>query len=234
MRARHRKSAKVCKEGETSRSCKIPVETTVVLENRRRGEKAPSYYRVTPRISGGAWGIELENKLTITPNGSGILSFMNGDRGFPDWPETPRFVFDKKKGPMPRDIEMYGDYWLVSVRAKYVLEYTARDGVLFARCDTRFSDGEETGEYWLCEVTRVLDAVDEERSRIRIDYIGNNKKIYDLMGGASIHFRREVIGGAHIFRMAFMESCIIGDNSLKKRCFEANLNGFQFSDMSKY
>jgi hypothetical protein len=63
--------------------------------------------------------------------------------------------------------------------------------------------------YFLCNVIRILDALDEAQSRLKIAirddriYSDFGKKYYSPLGvgGAELVFRDEVIGDAHIFRM---------------------------------
>lgn len=44
-------------------------------------------------------------------------------------------------------------------------------------------DGSVAPTYWLCDVLRLLDAVDEEKSRVKIEYPAQDHKLYNLMGG---------------------------------------------------
>jgi len=47
---------------------------------------------------------------------------------------------------------------------KGVLETVDRDGVAFLECETRSPGQKPAPRYWLCDVTRILDVIDEERS----------------------------------------------------------------------
>ena len=89
------------------------------------------------------------------------------------------------------------------------------------------ADGTEGPAYWLCDVVRVLDAVDEARSRLRIEYEGEIKR-YSVLGGADIVFNEDVVGAAHLFRMAHMESAVICDRPIKEACRAASLKGITF------
>ncbi|MGH8426282.1 MAG: imm11 family protein, partial [Pseudomonas fluorescens] len=59
--------------------------------------------------------------------------------------------------------------------------------------------------YFLCDVVRTLDALDEEASTLNIvisdDY--EEGKYYDLTGELRLAFKRDVLGSAHVFRLAF-------------------------------
>ncbi len=61
---------------------------------------------------------------------------------------------------------------------------------------------------WLCDVVRVLDALDETRSRLKIrrrgepGYIYSGAKLYDLSGAEELVFKEDIVGDCHAFRMA--------------------------------
>jgi hypothetical protein len=158
----------------------------------------------------------------------------------PHFVEPPRFVFDKRIGGLPRDLESYYGFWLVSDKTKAVLEAVDPQGVSFALCDMRVPHGTYEGpRYWLCDVLRVLDAVDEAHSRlitgIRDDerYRDFGKKFYSFAGGAELVFRETVVGKAHVFRMAYDESVVICDRELRDACKAAGLMGVSFREASK-
>jgi hypothetical protein len=133
------------------------------------------------------------------------------------------------------DWEIYHAYWVVSDPMKSVLETLDPEGVTFVRCETRHPDGSAGPTCWLCDVIRVLDAVDEQRSRVKIEYdpTGSHKR-YDLMGGADLFFREEIVGAAHIFRLRFLLPKIICDQSMKDVCKDAGLKGIGFREAAKY
>ncbi len=110
----------------------------------------------------------------------------------------------------------------------------------FLRCDFRWSRGEYDGQaYSLCDVVRVLDALDEERSRLKIAirederYSDFGKKYYSTLGGGDLVFRNEAIGEAHVFRMAYMEYAVISDQIMKNAFRAAGLRGILFDDVSR-
>lgn len=186
---------------------------------------------------GGKPGYVLENMEALA-FGALVLR-APPERGFPKFKEPPRFLFDKKRGRLPRDLELYHDYWLVSDRAKTVLQAVDSEGFAFQACEVRLPHGSYSGsQYWLCDVVRVLDAVDEECSRLEIGirrdpkYSDFGKKYYSLVRGAELVFKADVIGAAHIFRMAFLRTAIICDQALKDACTAADLAGIKFKDAS--
>ena len=84
---------------------------------------------------------------------------------------------------------------------------------------------------WLCDVLRVLDAVDEVASRLQIKYLPQyNAKTYQLAGGADLVFREDVIGSAHIFRLAHLKPAVFCDHQIKDACKAAGLKGVSFKE----
>lgn len=162
-------------------------------------------------------------KILIAPPG----------RGFVPFPEPPRLVIDKSLGRAPRDWELFHDYWLASDRMKILLETLDLEGVRFVRCETRYRDGRAAPTYWLCDVIRVLDAVDEERSVLKIDYPTPDRKVYDLSARSCLLFKEDSVGAAHIFRLRFYPM-IVCDQVVKDACKEAGMRGIGFTDATKY
>jgi hypothetical protein len=181
---------------------------------------------------GGAPGYLIENKPTLLM-GRRVLMPEPGQQGFPNYPEPPRVLFDKKLGRPPRDLEECSGYWLISDRLKTVLETVDPAGVAFVRCEVRLRGGEPGPTYWLCDVVRVLDAVDEMASRLRI-YDEQGRKKYSLVGGASLVFKEDVVGSAHVFRITHAKSLVICDQHLKDSCKAAGLKGIKFRDAAHY
>jgi hypothetical protein len=188
---------------------------------------------------GGNQGYLLENRLSLAPDEKALRP-PPGRRGFRDYPEVPRFLFDKKLGRLPRDLELFGNYWLVSDRTKSVFEAVDPAGFAFLACDVRLPSGDYDGPpYWLCDVVRVLDALDEAQSRLTIGireskaYSDFGKKYYSLTGGRELVFRDDAIGDAHVFRMEYLRPVVICDQTMKDACKAARLKGIKFDDASK-
>jgi hypothetical protein len=154
-------------------------------------------------------------------------------RGFVPFPEPPRLVIDKSLGREPRDWEMFQDYWLVSDRMKILLETLDSEAVRFVRCETRYRDNRVAPGYWLCDVVRVLDAVDEANSVLKIEYPTPDRKVYNLSAQSSLLFKEESVGAAHIFRL-FFYPMIVCDQVFKDACKEAAVRGIRFTDATKY
>jgi uncharacterized protein DUF1629 len=189
------------------------------------------FYDIGPNFGrGGPASFEVEND-TLLLHGQRVLVPPHGRRGFPDYPEPPRVLIGARRGRPPRDLEQYHAYWLISGRTKLVFDAVDATGFSFVRCETRMANGGHSPEYWLCDVIRVLDAVDETVSRMKIDY-RHGVKMYDLMGHVSLVFKENVVGSAHIFRLTHLTAATICDERLKAACEVAELSGIKFKDMS--
>lgn len=91
----------------------------------------------------------------------------------------------------------------------------------------------------MCDIVRELDALDEVASRLQIeiddDYV--NGKFYSVGGGASLAFRQEVVGQAHVFLTPF-SSFVICDRAFKDAVHDAGIpddageSGISFIDAS--
>lgn len=122
--------------------------------------------------------------------------------------ETPIFEVSKRHGPrVPLlDVEPLGrGLWLVSENCKRVLERVDPEAFEFLKVETRI---ERAGEfisgpqYWLCDVIRFLDALDEAKTRgvtVKI-YPGGIKRV-EIRGRDKQVFFRRSIGNAKVFRL---------------------------------
>jgi hypothetical protein len=189
------------------------------------------FYEMTSDYSAaGLPGFELANRHNLV--GRNALH-APPSRGFPDYPEKPLFLFDKRKGRLPRDLEEFDAYWLVSDRMKVVLQAVDPNGFVFLACDVRSADQGEVPVYWLCDVVRVLDAIDEAQSHLRIwHHEKTGEKFYNL-GNAHIRFIKNLIGDVHAFRNAHLDGYVFCDQQLKDACKAGGLKGIKFRDASK-
>ncbi|MGY8683075.1 DUF1629 domain-containing protein [Bradyrhizobium sp. UFLA05-153] len=204
-------------------------EKSKSIAKRPRARKR-KFYVVGPDYRvGGKPGFRLEDNSVIP----------YGVEHLPDFAEPPRFVFNKSAGDLPYDLEPCAGFWLISDQTKVVLEAADPNAFSFVLCDVRVPYGVWDGpRYWLCEVVRILDALDETRSRLKIGirdddrYLDFGKKFYDFSGGAELVFQGDVIGEAHVFRMAHRGSTVICDGVLKDACKSAGLKRIRFRDVS--
>lgn len=174
-------------------------------------------------------GLEIANKTALRVPGTYVVRPPTGDPN--QYLEKPHLGHVPELGGMPRDFEDLAGIWIVSERLKQVFKSVDPEGFAFAACDLTLADGSPGPQYYFCGVLRTLDALDEGASRLKIkisdDYV--NGKHYSLAGGASLGFKEEVIGSAHIFRTPFsgMAFC---DRALYDALSAANLDGVRLRD----
>ena len=201
-------------------------------DSRRRKAKAHKFYVVGLDFRfQTAPGLDMENLAAIA--GERKILIPPKERGFVSFPEPPRLVIDKSLGRAPTDWELFHDYWLASDRMKTLLETLDPEGLRFVECDTRYPDGSPAPTYWLCDVVRVLDAVDEANSVIEIEYLAPDRKVYRFRRRSCLLFKEETVGKAHIFRLCFYPM-IVCDQVVKDACKQAGIRGIGFTDATKY
>ncbi|MBV6845340.1 DUF1629 domain-containing protein [Xanthomonas campestris pv. paulliniae] len=163
----------------------------------RKGE----FYILRSDVRGGGrgHGVEFENEDAVPF--SIAYSVPGEDAGLAALKETPRLRYDSRIGDMPSDMhDGFKDYSLVSEPLKLILEAADPEGFAFALCDFRLEDGTPGAPHYLCEVVRIIDAIDEEASTVKVLTGYPNGKYYSLRGGAELAFKKDVVGAAHIFR----------------------------------
>lgn len=182
-------------------------------------------------------GLEIVNGKKLRLPGSYIIEEPNGD---PDqYPEKPHLIHVPDRGGMPRDFENIGGHWIVSEALKQVFESVDPMGFAFSPCDFTLSDGSTGPQYYLCGVLRLLDALDEGASRVKIEYetdhqTGERLKFYSVSGGASLVFKTEFVGHAHIFRQAGLGVDAICDRVLADALAAAHLDGVETCDAADF
>ncbi len=206
--------------------------TAAIPDQSRRTAKARKFYAISEDyVKGGAAGYEIANRDAVLEDRI-VFDRPLGGRGFPDYPVAPRLLFDKKFGRPVRDLERREGFWLVSDRTKAVFENVDPDAFAFLRCDVQLPDGSEGPRHWLCDVLPDLDAVDEGRSTVKIEYQSSGKKLYDIMAPTSLRFREEIVGKRHIFRLTHLITQIICDEIFRQACKDAGLTGIRFREAS--
>lgn len=197
---------------------------------------AETFYVLRPSISGGGPGhrlafANLEGLLTPPRR---VLRPAHG--GFPHLKETPLLVQGAGGRKPLDDLEAsFGGYWLVSRRLKEAFQKIDPEGFAFAACDVRLHDGADAGERFLCDVLRVIDALDEDRSKTKIE-TGEafaKGKFYHVTTGSSLVFKREAVGVAHTFRTPY-SSFVFCDESMHAALREGGFTGVETEDASDY
>ncbi|AWH16246.1 hypothetical protein C1922_02335 [Stenotrophomonas sp. ZAC14D2_NAIMI4_7] len=200
--------------------------------------KKGEYFELRPdaRRRGKGHGVIFVNESELKTPPHFLLRPDSG--GFPALREVPRLVYYEKEGWPPQDLEAgMSGYWLVSARLRHVMETVDPAAFAFNETDYRFADGASGDSYFLCDVVRTLDALDEESSQLKIivsdDY--EEGKYYGLTGDVRLAFKREVIGDAHVFRLPYYEG-VFCDRVFKEAVEAAGIvtksssNGLWFYD----
>ncbi len=178
-------------------------------------------------------GIEIANEGKLVQPGMNVVSRPNG---MPDqYPERPHLVHVPEKGGMPRDLEEFAGIWIVSEPLKQLFEEMDAEAFAFVACDFSLADGSTGRPYYLGNVLRRIDALDETSSRVRIKLdhnyqTGEDEKLYSLVGGASLVFKPDVVGDAHIFRQDRMGAPPICDRAMFDALSAANYSGVRLRD----
>jgi len=94
------------------------------------------------------------------------------------------------------------------------------EGFAFAKCAFQLEDGSEGEPHYLCEVTRILDAIDEDASSVKILDGYQNGKYYSLSGGGKLSFKATEVAGIHVFMDIHSGSRIYCDRVLRDALIE--------------
>lgn len=111
---------------------------------------------------------------------------------------------------------------------KAFLERFDPEAFEFLKCEVKLPNGASGPVRWLCDVVRVLDALDEEKSRgmqIKPDVAG--QKFY-VLGSGPLVFNEDAVGPHHVFHMMYSVSYVVGDEEFKRACKAADLKGISF------
>ncbi|MBD8572858.1 DUF1629 domain-containing protein [Pseudomonas syringae] len=178
-------------------------------------------------------GLAIANEENLLVAGSNTMDPPDGDAN--QYRERPRLVHRPALGGPPRDFEILAGLWIVSKALKHVFESVDPEGFAFAACDYTQADGSAGPPYFLCNVVRSLDALDEEASRVKVQYehnpdTGEDLKLYCLSGGASLVFKPSVVGHAHVFRQPRLGTQPICDRTLFEALNAARLKGVLLRD----
>lgn len=204
-------------------------------KQRTKREKGRAYYRMMPWPVGSP-SIELLNPEEVAPPPMSALlpnPFMK-ERGFQGrYKVPPRLMFGRIKGRNPTDFEGFQGPYLVSDRMKAVLEQVDPEGFDFVACEVILKDGSPGPRHWLCDVIRILDAVDETVSSVQCCNKPGEPKRYGMGGNPAIRFREDVVGAAHVFRMRYAIYAVVADDVLRKACKAAGLKRILFAEIRR-
>lgn len=148
---------------------------------------------------------------------------------FPSFRERPRFLIDTRLGRAPRHLERMGSLWIVSDSFKTVAEVCDPSGLVFSEIELVFSDGKPTQKYWLCDVTRVLEVVDQKKSSFKKYYHDETHWTYDFAGGYLL-IDGELAGSAKVFRVAHIAVRCVCSSEFKAALDQ---NGIHCANLSR-
>jgi hypothetical protein len=203
------------------------------------------YYEMAADFArGGAPGLKLLNYDTVQKDHKGICpvpSWLNdvtaspsgGPWRFPVFVETPRFLFDRKLGRPPRDVENIDGFWIVSSEMKAVLETVDPEACEFRPSETILNSGDAGPERWLCTITRAfLGAVDLEATEdLLVGRNPNGSISYTPTLRTKLRFNHDVVGSAHLFHVVGIPwRFIYCDKIVKDACKVAGLKGIRFRE----
>ena len=200
--------------------------------------KRPKFYRIIGKHVARGSGFELLNGGALFPEHPKALPPPKallpplGQRGFREYPEMPVFLADARLGLIHRDFEEYSGYWFISDRMKTVVERIDPNAFAFLKCRVQLRDGTDGPLRWLCDVIRVLDALDEHNSKVTIGASDIGSKTYYIPMLGHAFFRAEEVGRNHIFRVMFTDSYIVCDEEMKLACKANDLTGIVFDDLT--
>ena len=172
-------------------------------------------------------GIELLNEERLLRAGRTRLLIDRGNPGFGHLTEAPRLQLTAYALKNLRDLAIVKGYWLVSERMKSILFERDPEAFDFALCELIDHNGTTGPARWLCDVMRVVDALDESASNVGIDHFENGEKRYNInRSPRRLVFQDDAVGPVHIFRMAHLEGQIVCDGILRNDC--KSLKGIYF------
>jgi hypothetical protein len=203
-------------------------------KGKRSFKRIGAYFKIGPTLSGRSHGLYLENEDKIVAPPNILLAPPPGQKyGFPEFPEKPRFRPDKTfKTRPPNDLEGVNFYWLISQRVKDVIASVDPSGAVFADCDVFYVSGKLLEErYYLCDVIREIDALDEQKSNL-VRVVEDGYEYYPLLPDSEICFKSDIVGDAHIFRQEKI-AAIFCDALMKDALISAGLKDpSHFRDVS--
>jgi hypothetical protein len=213
-----------------------------------RSEKAPIYYDMDADFTrSGPPEWKFLNSDTVQKNHKGIRAVppwptggattKDGPWRFPVFVETPRFLFDRKLGRPPRDVENIDVFWIISREMKAVLETADPEACEFRPCETVLGSGDPGPERWLCTITRAfLDAVDLEATEGLLSRRNPNGSMsYTPIPLTKLRFKRDVVEGAHMFHVVEISAHrVYCDQIMKDVCKAAGLKGLKFREAASH
>jgi len=145
---------------------------------------------------------------------------------------VPQISFDRrrKRGNLIDAWPVFG-MWFVSDRLKTLLEQVDPHAFEFVATQVDYNKFEEPGPaYWLCNLARQLDCIDDENSQFTL-YNEVNFKAYRALINIKMH--ADVVGDAHAFRLVHKSSAWIVDDVFMQAMTGAKIRAWRFEPIQK-
>lgn len=90
--------------------------------------------------------------------------------------------------------------WLVSDRAKDVLQRIDPNALEFLDTKTQTAKGVEVHHYWICDVVQFRDAVDFDGPDINLKMLAPDRPFLSFLGSRKTRFKSKVLDGSRLWR----------------------------------
>ncbi|WP_400767930.1 imm11 family protein [Methylosinus sporium] len=212
----------------------------------------PIYYEMAP----GDWGGGEHCGLVVEPASKARAALWCGRGVSPQerWPdgyaklprhpyqftdayETPRLlILPRKSGKAPNDCFFYSGLWFISRRFKEAIEEIDPGACDIRPAETIMPDGAPGPEYYICSVTRMLEAknvVDVERSEgLQIVQLPMGPPAYQMPSFSDIEFKA-LPNAIRFFRVAEFGQRVFCDFDTKNCLQAGKFKGVHYSRMGK-
>jgi hypothetical protein len=142
--------------------------------------------------------------------------------------ESPKIAFDRedRRGQLRDVYFMMLGIWLVADRVKSLFESIDSDAFAFVKADVDYRNFDKLGHgFWFCDLVRVLDCIDEQKSALT--YQENvSFKVYQSL--IDVRVLPDVVGGAHAFRLKKAFHKQIVDDVFVDAINAEKITGFRF------
>ena len=173
----------------------------------------------------------------VWENKDEILENWRGEETQPfaglDLKTVPKFRFDKKSDPRSlRDAyKVFVAMRLVSDRLKELFLEIDPEAFVFAPVEMDYGNFDEPGpQFWLCDMVRLLDCVDESQSDV---VYADNVPFKYYLKIKSMVVDEEKAGNAHAFRLKYSPLIQVVDEFFVERMKEERIKGFSFKNMMR-
>jgi hypothetical protein len=148
--------------------------------------------------------------------------------------EPPKISFDRvkrRRGPLIDIQAIILGVWLVSDRVKAVFERIDPGGFEFMQTEVDYSNFDTPGPgFWFCDTTRLLDCVDEQRSKIICQ---EGIPYTNYITFIDVKMLPDAVGEAHAFRLKKSTLVQVVDDVLVDAVKAEKLKGFHFRPLQQ-